>query len=335
MTREKKLVIHVGLQKTASTYLQTTYFPHLKGVTYIGRPYTQINKAFNSLQFNDDSLFSLTEFQNEIEHIKRYHHENNTILISDELFNGNAFYNFINQGLIAKRLSLAIPNAEIILFIRNQNDLILSLYNQYVKIGLFNDQLNRNFIHKPGADFTLERWFADMRKWCINNNRYISHRSLFNINHFRYSAMIKLYKDLFNKVHIFLYEDFVSNKEMCLNRISSILNTQSPKNTDLLLEKTKNVNKGLTKNKLQIQLMENQLNVLFSKKSLISRLTVKVLSRVLYLNLNGLEESNKQYLIGLLKEEEIYEDNVYANDKWSLGMGNHVKKYFGDITRTS
>ncbi|MEM9832815.1 MAG: hypothetical protein AAF944_19440 [Bacteroidota bacterium] len=332
---EKKIVIHIGLPKTASTYLQTTYFPHLKKVTYIGRPYTQINKAFNSLQWIDDPLFSLTEFQNEIEHIKKYHQENNTILISDELFFGNVFYNFMNRGIIARRLSLAIPNAEIILFIRNQNDLILSLYNQFVKIGLFNDQLNRNFIHKSGEDFTLETWFADMRKWCINNNRYISHRSLFNINHLRYSAIIKLYKDLFNKVHVFLYEDLVNNKAMCLNRISLVLNTENPKHTNLLLEKTKNVNKGLTKKELQIQLMKNQLNVLFSKKSLISRLTVKVLSGVLYLSFNGLEESNKQYLLYLLKEEKIYEDNVYANNKWSLGMENYAKKYFGDITRTS
>ena len=96
MTYRKKIVIHVGIPKTASTYLQTTYFPHLKGITYIGRPYTQINKAFNSLQFDDDSFFSLTEFQSEIEHIRKYSDENDTILISDELFNGNALYLLIN-----------------------------------------------------------------------------------------------------------------------------------------------------------------------------------------------------------------------------------------------
>lgn len=35
----KELFLHVGMHKTATTTLQLDVFPHLKGVSYLGRPY--------------------------------------------------------------------------------------------------------------------------------------------------------------------------------------------------------------------------------------------------------------------------------------------------------
>ncbi len=49
-----KAFIHVGLPKTATTFLQEKIFPRLSNTTLISRPYTQQSKAFNQLQYADD-----------------------------------------------------------------------------------------------------------------------------------------------------------------------------------------------------------------------------------------------------------------------------------------
>lgn len=58
--------IHVGLHKTGSTFLQNKVFPNLEETTYIGRPYTQQNMAFNKLQYADSSLYDKQKILEEI-----------------------------------------------------------------------------------------------------------------------------------------------------------------------------------------------------------------------------------------------------------------------------
>ena len=111
--KDSKIFIHVGLPKTASTYLQNNIFPRLNNVAYIGRPYTQENYAFNTLQYADNSLYASSTTRKEIDNIENELAKGNPILISDELFSGYAFYNFMNRGIIAERLSEIIPHAEI------------------------------------------------------------------------------------------------------------------------------------------------------------------------------------------------------------------------------
>lgn len=331
--KNKKIVIHVGLQKTATTFLQNEYFPNLADCTYIGRPYTQINKAFNLLQYADDSIFSLTKFQKEIDKIIDYSEKDHSILISDELFNGYTFYNFLNRTMIAERLSKAIPEAEIILFIRNQNDLILSLYNQYIKIGWYSDSLNKNFVHIPGEGVELNSWINGDRDWNIDK-RFINHRSLFNIYHFKYSYMIEMYKKLFKNVHIFLYEDFKKNPNDNLNRIDSILGIKTSTENIRSAIKDKKVNKSLDHQRLNERIITNKLNQIFPNKSLTSRLSKKALSKVLSLGKNKISQSNFDYLVGIFEFANIYEDNVEVNNKWSLGMENYSDVYFKNIDST-
>ena len=126
--KDKKVFIHVGLPKTASTLLQEIVFPALKPVIYVSRPYTQENHAFNKLQYADDSLYAAEELRDEINNIIALE-PGNKVLISDELLSGAPFYNFINRGLIPKRFAEILPDAEVILFLRGQKDIIRSLYN--------------------------------------------------------------------------------------------------------------------------------------------------------------------------------------------------------------
>ena len=54
----KKKFIHVGLHKTATTYLQNYIFNNIENFELVTRPYTQHNKAFNMMQYADDTMYN-------------------------------------------------------------------------------------------------------------------------------------------------------------------------------------------------------------------------------------------------------------------------------------
>ena len=316
---KNKIIIHIGLQKTGTTYLQNIVFPQLREVTYIGRPYTQENLAFNTLQYADHSLYSELILKKEIEKIVNIANHN-PILISDELFAGVTHYNFINRGMVAERLSKVFPKAEIVLFLRNQKDLIVSLHNQAIKTGMFDQPLNEYFLYVPGEGFSLEKWKAKNRKWDIEN-RFINHRRMLNVEHFRYSKILKLYTGLFKKVHVFLYEDFQNDPASCLNRLLSIVSPEDTFDFQLLLKKK--INTRLDKNELQIKLWENKLFAIIPQSGYRNKLA-KLFSKLRPVNL----EKGEEHVMNILRQSFIFKDNYELNKKLQLGMEKYAASYF-------
>jgi hypothetical protein len=323
--KDSRIFIHVGLPKTASTYLQNSVFPRLKNVAYIGRPYTQENYAFNTLQYADKSFYTSSTIRKELERIENEIARGSPILISDELFSGFAFYNFLNRGIIAERLSEIVPHAEIILFLRGQGDLILSLYNQFVKMGWVDTHLDESFLHRPGKGFSLKEWIGGKRDW-NSNNRFINHRSAFTPECFRYSKLHSLYNDLFKKVHVFLYEDFKKDSKACLSQLGSILSTEFP--SDLTLDGETRIavlNKRFPSRQLRAQLMRNRLSHILPKPhSRTGQWLAKVASRIAPDN----EENNRAHVLSMLKERDIFTDNYTLNETLHLGMENYPEQYF-------
>ena len=323
--KNSKIFIHVGLPKTASTFLQNDIFPRLNNVAYIGRPYTQENYAFNTLQYADNSLYASSTIRKEFDNIENEIAKGNPILISDELFSGFALYNFINRGIIAERLSEIVPHAEIILFLRGQMHLILSLYNQFVKMGWVDNHLNESFLFRPGKGFPLKEWIEGKREWNFNN-RFIYHRAAFTPEHFRYSKLHSLYNNLFEKVHVFLYEDFNKDQEACLLRLVSILSTELPSDLPHDGEAQNSIeNKRLPKRQLRAQLIRNRLSHVLPKvNSEAGQLLVKLTSRIA----SDHEENNEAHVLSMLRERDIFDDNYTLNETLNLGMEKYPEEYF-------
>jgi hypothetical protein len=324
--KKSRIIVHVGLPKTASTYLQDSVFPRLNNLAYIGRPYTQENYAFNTLQYADSSIYASSTVRREIEGIENQMAKGDPILISDERLSGLATHNFMNRGMIAERLSEIAPHAEIILFLRGQMHLIMSLYNQSVKMGWMDRHLDPSFLHRPGKGFSLREWGEGRRDW-DSSRRFINHRSAFTPEHFRYSRLHSLYSRLFERVHVFLYEDFQKDQRACLSRVASILSTAIP--SDLSHDsKTKHTmtNRGLPKRELRAKLIRNRLaHVLPDADSRAGQLLVKLISRAASDN----EENHRAYVLSLLKEHGIFNDNRTLNETLNLGMERYPEQYFG------
>lgn len=127
---EKKIFFHVGLSKTASTYLQEKVFPLFEGVEYIHRMY-RYKRVFEIIEKS----------------------EKNIILISRE------FDHQFEQEL--KRFAPKYPDIQIIIVFRRQDAWIASQYRRFFKNGhtipftdFFNLEENKGIFTKKDLYFT-------------------------------------------------------------------------------------------------------------------------------------------------------------------------------------
>ena len=208
----RKTIIHVGLHKTATTFLQQNVWSKISGYTYLTRPYTQHNHAFNQLQYADDSLYKKDLVAKELEQISA-----SQLLISDESFSGKPIYfSYLNRTIIAKRLADLFPNAEIILFLRDQKDIILSHYSSYIKMPYGTKKMEQ-FFYRPKTNYTYTDYLENPHRYEMDSLYYNTNDYFIHLDCFKYSPIISLYSSLFEKCHVFLYEDFKDcNKEVIL-----------------------------------------------------------------------------------------------------------------------
>lgn len=324
--RQKAVFIHVGLPKTASTLLQEVVFPELRNVTYISRPYTQENHVFNKLQYADDTLYAAEELDRELNAIFNLQ-STKTILISDELFSGAPFYNFLNRSLIAKRLAALLPFAQIILFLRGQRDIIRSLHNQYVKIGWFSHALDSSFISLPGKGFELSDFVNGTRNWNIHN-RFINHRSFMNQYHFLFYELVRLYDENFSNVHVFLYEDLLMQPQVVLSRFEELFDTKFP---DRVLEtiKATSLNPKLSQEQLMAQLIRNRLRLVHHGGA--HKVARRALIRFLRFTMKDYRvlEKGENYLAKIVAPELLSQNNGKLLKKYpEIGINRYPESYF-------
>lgn len=205
------------MPRTATTFLQRRLFPQLPEIEYFGLPYTQINPAFNRMLFEDESTYNPGILKKEISALR-----GDKKLFSNENFVGQSLYwHFGNRTQIAKRLNDAMPDATVILFLRNQPDLIRSLY----EIALQDREtatLSEYIQHKvPG--YTYQKYLEQPAVDLFEYSEFNTYNATERLHDFDYLPLIRLYKSLFPRVEIFLFEDFKSDRKKVLQRISDVL----------------------------------------------------------------------------------------------------------------
>jgi len=103
------VVLHLGLSKTGTTFLQKNVFPYLDGVRFFDNGEFKINSVLHGDKVN---------------------------LISDETFSNDYLW-FDNAGRfeVADRLYRLFPGAKVILFVRDVEGFKRSMYKEYVLWG--------------------------------------------------------------------------------------------------------------------------------------------------------------------------------------------------------
>ena len=191
------IIFHIGYPKTASRWLQERLYPNISN--YHLMPSQDIYRYFigpNALEFDPSEL------------LKVYGSTQNNLIISNHGFVGTT-HNFGLNGYLSKeharRISSFAPDARIILFIRNQVDIITSSYIQYIK---------------DGGTYSINKY--------LFHPDYLGISGITNLSFkfFEYHELIDYYKKIFplGSVHVFLFEDFISDSRSFTKTYCEIFN---------------------------------------------------------------------------------------------------------------
>ena len=174
-----KNLFHIGYHKTATTWFQKKFYPLLKNYNQVDRG--KIRDFFFENKYQDFS-------------------SNKNQIFCDEELSGN-IHNGAYLGLLSENIATKISkfeNPKVIIFIRNQYDIIVSSYLQYIK---------------EGGNYSFSRYIE--HKEFERSNR----SSLFSFKHFDYKNLIHKYQSLIGKenVYIYLFEDFITDQELFIS----------------------------------------------------------------------------------------------------------------------
>ncbi len=189
------MLIHIGYPKTGSTWLQN----NLVGAAHTGlmavakrRMVKELLIRANPLWYEPDRLFD--HVGPRLEMCRR---RSRVPVISHELLAGHPLSAGHNSTLIADRLKTAFPDARVLIVIREQRAMLLSLYKEYVKNG-GPGPLHR-YWHPPGGE------------------RY----PVFDFRYLEFHRLIGYYHDLYgpDRVCVLPFEWFVEDKLAFCNTI--------------------------------------------------------------------------------------------------------------------
>lgn len=134
------VLVHVGLHKTATTFLQQSFFPGLRGTTFVhathelpARP-NPIQRFVWELLFRNPAVLDVEAHRRAIATFVDAQ-PGNTIISSEALF-GWPFENHVNFLSNADLLAQVLPDAKIWLVLRRQDSWLESAYSQVLKQGL-------------------------------------------------------------------------------------------------------------------------------------------------------------------------------------------------------
>ncbi|TCK18166.1 sulfotransferase domain-containing protein [Thiogranum longum] len=188
------LVFHIGYHKTGTSWLQQCYFRQHPGIVLLGNPEQPWEDSFLSyLIATPDTDFEpgiakalLVECVSEAGDSPS---ERKALLVSAERLSGHPFSGGYDNVRIARRIAGAFVDAKIICVVRNQRDMISSVYKQLVSEGF------------PG---TLEQ-LVSSRSWKTTS---------FNLAYFEYDRLISQYHELFGKDRVCLLQYELMRKDL-------------------------------------------------------------------------------------------------------------------------
>lgn len=216
-----KPVIHIGANKTASTTLQRALFRHHSGLYYMGEDgeaYSGYNSIVNAMVNDDDLHFPELRCRDLFQSgLVRAEAQDKTFLYSNEDVMTSRI-----PALCAKRLKSFIPEAKVLLVIRNQHTALPSFY------------ANHGAFLKPAPPSYFRR-YVSFDDWMSFQTQpmFIKYGALAS---YYYHRLLSVYADLFgeNNVHVLMFEEFVENKQTFVGKLCDILEVDVGEATRLL-----------------------------------------------------------------------------------------------------
>lgn len=312
-------IIHIGMPRTATTFFQQNVFPFLPNYTCYDLETTHFNDIFNQLQFADDTFYNKDKV---IDFTKNW--KNKNIVISNENFVGQSyFFNYINRSLIAKRLSEIFPDAKILLVLRNQVDLLASLYS--IALEWRETKNIDDFIWQPNKDKNMGDEAGPAK---LYYNTYEDYESF---EGYDYLSLITLYKKHFKHVEVLLFEDFIKNTALFSSKLDTFFELETS-TFHALFQNKNSLNEGVDSFQAKKLRKLNKYHNIASHFSLLHRIYVKLKRNIL-----KKKRSDKKLYFSEQKAKElkIYFGNLnqqLAEKHPEIGIQNHSNDYYLGLT---
>lgn len=222
-----KVVLHIGLPKTATSFLQSQVFPHL-GSDVVFNPadlFHYVNAIFtlgiSEPRFIEEARRVATEYANR--------NDKRTLFISSE-----SLSQFCFDATAVGDLELIrniFPTAEIIVFVRNQIDWLESCYREAVKQGY----------HQRIEEFLCYRNGAFGRPELAHSRSAFSQADVMLLN---WATLLNRLRESFGPActHSFFYEEFRADPARVVAQLCKIIGVDAPTSLDLTIA----VNRGLS-----------------------------------------------------------------------------------------
>ena len=179
-------IVHLGYHKTATTWLQKALFPQATSHDFVPRvTVQQALLAAPGMHFDPGEARRLLGLEG----------RNRPLLLSEENLSGYLHNGGLHGFLapeVARRIKAVLPDAHILVFIRNQFDICRASYAQYVS---------------GGGTWSARRYFDSASKVHGALTRPWK-APAFEFEHFEFDRLIAHYDALFGRerVHVYPYE---------------------------------------------------------------------------------------------------------------------------------
>lgn len=132
-----KIVLHIGLHKTATTSLQGQFFPACEGLNALTTLNPKVRKFIEEVTRRDPLFFDPARAK---AIISSQFISSKVNILTNESLSGPPYAGVIEAGLdhrspVLTNLSNVFPDAKVILVLRRQDALAKSFYRQYLKSG--------------------------------------------------------------------------------------------------------------------------------------------------------------------------------------------------------
>lgn len=155
------ILVHVGPHKTGTTWLQENIFTTAQGIVY-DPSFELSHRAFlNPYYGNFDPEAARAVY---LPMLERARLERKPLVISDEALSGWPFGQRSTRQIVAERIQLTFPQARILITVREQDAVLLSMYSEYLRYGFssslpaFLNQETSNPNLQPLLDLTYYEW---------------------------------------------------------------------------------------------------------------------------------------------------------------------------------
>jgi hypothetical protein len=232
-----RVLLHIGVSRTATTTLQQNVFERLPGIVYIGKPYPhQRNRVIEGFSGEDSAL--LERVVSDIVQgspaaeagipairatIDRLTQSTALIVYSNELLSNNQFVPF---DALARQLAAAFGPADLMLSIRSQLTVLPSLYLHEMR--------------RRTSDIAFDAWLDE----ALNNPTRKNHPEE-SIEQYRYRAMIREFRTAFGgRVGVVMYENLATDLPRYARQLAELTGADSETIATLLSAPAKNRTKS-------------------------------------------------------------------------------------------